>query len=557
MLKPAVLALGKVVGWSMVAGLVTATSVAYGFDIDTGSRDISIRWDNTLRYNNLHRIQARDARIELAAPRSVSADFVPNGYVFDGAEYFADKNETISSRLDLLSELDLNYQGRFGARLSAALWYDMAFPGRPRYSPSNYTSTDGHGYVSDKWSDYVKRYYEGPSGEFLDAFIFANLKVGGSVWNLKFGRHAVVWGEGLVGSAHSVAYSQAPSDGMKSATNPGASAKETAMPVTQLSVIGQVHPTVTVLGQYMVDWRSSRYPEGSTYFAGSNYGVVQGSGLNRGKPSEGDRGNWGLGLKWSPEWLDGTVGFYYREFDDFNPWAAQAAPMGGVNLNITRAVYLKDVALWGVTLSKSIAGISVGAELSHRHNAALSSSTTGSAAVSNAGAIGDTWHALVNGVASYSGGPWGIWSTASLVGEIAWSGLDKVNENKTLFRGKGAGYWATCRTATASIRGCYDGTASSGTVIFTPVWQQVMPGVDLSLPFLLAAGLNGNAPTNGGGSEGFKVFKVGLSANAYSQHQMDLSYTWHNQNYDQASRRWQGPGYQDKGYLAFTYQTTF
>lgn len=558
MLKPAALAVRRAVRLSLAAGLaIAAVPGAHAFDVDTGSQDVSLRWDNTIRYNYLQRMQGRDSRIELANPRSVATNFAPNGYVFDGAEYFADKNETISSRLDILSELDFNYKGVFGARVSAALWHDMAFPDRPKYSPANYTSTGGHGYVNDSWSNYVKRYYEGPSGEFLDAFVFGNFNLGDTAWNVKLGRHAVIWGEGLVGSTHSVAYSQAPSDGMKSATNPGASAKETAMPVTQLSVIGQVHPSVTVLGQYMFDWRSSRYPEGSTYFGGSNYTVVQGSGLNRGKPSEGDDGNWGVGVKWSPDWLDGTVGLFYREFDDFNPWAAQAAPVLGVNLNISRAIYAKDVSLWGLTFSKNIGGISVGAELSHRHNAALSSSTTSSARITNEGAIGDTWHALLNGVASYSTGPWGIWDTASLVGELAWSKLDKVTENANLFRGKDPGYWATCRTTSGSIRSCYDGLYSSGTLMFTPVWQQMLPGVDISMPLLLSSGLNGNAPTNGGGSEGFKVFKIGLSANAYSQHQMDLSYTWYNQNYDKNSKRWQGPGYQDKGYLAFTYQTTF
>lgn len=539
--------------WFAIAA--TFAPAAYAFDIDTGNADLSIRWDNSIRYNYQQRIDGRDRRIELANPRSVSTTLSPNGYVFDGGNNLVDKNSTISNRLDVLSEFDINYQGRLGARVSAALWYDDGFPSRPKYAAENFTSTTGHGYANDEWSSYVKRYYAGPSGEFLDAYVFSNFNIMETAGNVKLGRHAVIWGEGLIGSTHSIAYSQSPSDGMKAATNPGASAKETALPVNQLSFIAQFDPTLTLLGQYQFEWRSSRYPEGSTYFSGSNYSIAQGATLNRANPSEGESGNWGLGLKWSPEWLDGTLGLYYREFDDFNPWAAQAAPVLGVNLNISRAVYLKDVSLWGLTLSKNIAGVSVGAELSHRHNAALSSSKTASAPGTNEGAIGDTWHAVLNGVASYSKGPWGLWDTSSLAGELAWSKLDKVNKNANLF--SGVNNLAACPVATAAIRSCYDSDYLAASLTFTPAWQQVWPSVDLSMPLLISSSFQGNGPTNGGGSEGFATYRVGLGATVYSKHQIDLAYTWYKQNIDQASGRVQGPVYSDKGYLALTYRATF
>lgn len=525
-----------------------------------------VRWDNSIRFNALTRIQERDQRIALAAPRTASG----TGFNFDGGDYLVDQYESISRRLDLLSELDVSYRGRFGARVSAAAWYDQAFPDHPSYAAINNAVSTGHGYANDQWSNYVKRYYQGPSGEILDAFAFSNLDIAETAWNVKVGRHAVIWGEGLIGSTHSVAYSQAPSDGMKSVTNPGASAKETALPVGQVSVIGQIDPTLTLLGQYQFEWRSSRFPEGSTYFGGSNLSVIQGATLNRGLPHEGDSGNWGVGIKWSPAWLDGTLGVFYRRFDDFNPWAAQVIPetVGTVASGLfddTRAVYLKNVSLWGVTLSKNIAGISWGAELSHRHNGALSSSTTDSAPGTNAGAIGDTWHGLLNGVASFSRGPADIWDTASLLSELAWSRLDTITKNDFLFRDAKPGHFAACRTTTASIRSCYRGDYLGFTVSFTPSWQQVLPGVDLSMPLLLSSGIRGNAPTNGGGSQGFVTYKLGLSATAYARHQFDLAYTGYRQNVDRVTLgtdglpngRVQGPPYSDKGFLSFTYQTTF
>lgn len=96
--------------WFAIAA--TFAPAAYAFDIDTGNADLSIRWDNSIRYNYQQRIDGRDRRIELANPRSVSTTLSPNGYVFDGGNNLVDKNSTISNRLDVLSEFDINYQGR-------------------------------------------------------------------------------------------------------------------------------------------------------------------------------------------------------------------------------------------------------------------------------------------------------------------------------------------------------------------------------------------------------------------------------------------------------------
>jgi hypothetical protein len=55
---------------------------------------------------------------------------------------------------------------------------------------------------------------------------------------------------------------------------------------------------IRVLAQYLYEWRPSRIPEGGTFFAGAD-SIEYGPTSHRLSPMEGDRGDAGLGLRWS------------------------------------------------------------------------------------------------------------------------------------------------------------------------------------------------------------------------------------------------------------------
>lgn len=524
-------------GFSMgIAGSVQA------FQVDTGNNDIAMRFDTTVRYNLGFRMKDRDP--DLA-----------NNPTYDEGDYLFDKHDVITNRLDLLGEFDINWQGKVGARVSAAAWIDDAYGSRSARNPA----ISSVSYVNQQFTSDVTRYYRGPSGEILDAFVFFNVPVGDAgTANIKVGRHAVVWGEGLFGSTNSVAYSQAPSDGRKSISNPGASAKETALPVNQATAVVPLSTELTVLGQYTFDWKPNRLAEGGTFFGGADI-IMEGPNVGRGPAQEGGGGDIGLGAKWSPAWLDGTVGFYYRKFDEKSAWAAQVnftPPLYGVGFD-TRAVYAKDVEIFGVSLAKNIAGVSVAAELSQRRNAALNSVTSASAGPAGRweGARGTTWHGVLNGIATFGESP--LFNSASLVGELGWSHLDKVTKNKSLFRAKG--YNATCNVD-GEIKGCADDNFYTAGVSFTPTWLQVFPGTDLSAPLFASYNFSGNAPQNGGGSLGTLVYKVGLSFTYENRHIVDVAFNNYRFKMDSAApfnRILGSAPYNDKAWLGLTYQTTF
>jgi Protein of unknown function (DUF1302) len=534
--------------WTSVAlafVALVASEQALAVDIDIGSPDWASTWNNSIRYNWARRMQSRDDHVALAGPAGS----------YDQGDYLFDKGDTIANRLDLLSELNLAYKGRYGLRVSAAAWFDSAYGSTGKSAPGLAPS-----YLDNQFTPVVKRYYRGPSGEFLDSYVFGNFALNDVDVNVRAGRHAVVWGEGLFGSTHSIAYSQAPSDSRKSVSSPGASAKETALPINQVSSTAVVGSDITLLAQYQFEWKANRYPEGGTYFGPTDV-IMDGPNVGRASTEDGSKGAFGLGLKYSPDWLDGTVGLYYRKFDDTGGWVTQFVSLTPVTT--TKAVFAKGIELYGLSLSKNIAGISVGADLSYRRNGPLTSSTTATAGPTQRyeGAVGNTWHAVLNGIVTY--GASSFFNSAALSGEIAWAKLDRITRNENLFRD--ADHVAACNGAAnpQNIRGCVDGAFRSVSVQFSPTWQQVYPGVDLSAPVFFSKNF-GNSPSNAGGSNGFATYKVGLSASAYARHQLDLSYTWFTQKIDRdtpltngAYGRLLGAPYSDKGFLSLTYQTTF
>ncbi len=204
---------------------------------------------------------------------------------------------------------------------------------------------------------------------------------------LKLGRHTTYWGESLFlgGHLHSVSYAQNPVDLQKGFATPGTEAKELFRPLNQLSAQAQVTDTLSLAAHAMLEWEAARYPEGGTYLGPVDF-VFNGPdrqflspGLGfatRGNAAEpGQTGEWGLSARWSPEWLDGTLGAYYRNFADKLPQTllTTAAP----NASVYNLIYADNIELYGLSLAKNIGGVSVGAEVSQRRNTPLSAQVLG------------------------------------------------------------------------------------------------------------------------------------------------------------------------------------
>lgn len=412
----------------MLLGLV---SEAQAFKIEAPNPDIEMRWDNSVRYNVGVRAESRDSRIS-------------NNPFYDTSEMKFDRGDLVTNRVDLLSEFDFIYKKNHGFRVSGAGWYDHAYRdrsvvGNPLFGPST-------AYPGGRYTNYVNRFNHGLSGELLDAFVFTKVDLGDVPVNLKVGRHTTYWGESLFSMSNSIAYSQGPLDVTKAVANPGTQAKELFLPLAQISGQAQLTNELSIGAQYYLDWKPWRLPDGGTYFGSANFFTVGGGTfLPGGIPFRGaserpkKRGDWGVMARWSPEWLDGTAGFYYRQFDEKLPWM-----MFGPGFSDAHLAYATNTKLYGFSLAKQLGGASIGAEVSYRQNSALNSN----AAVSAQGARGDTVHALVNAIVYL--GDSAFWNAAPLTAELNYTHLNKVTSNPALFPLVGS---AGCASATPGVGG--------------------------------------------------------------------------------------------------------
>ncbi|MBS0441608.1 MAG: DUF1302 domain-containing protein [Proteobacteria bacterium] len=536
------------------------------FEIDSGNPDLSIRWDNTVRLNLATRVEGRDPKIG-------------NSAVADEGTYSFDKGDMVAQRLDLLSEFDLVFKKRSGLRVSAAGWFDGAYSGTSRSNPNAPLSTIPS-YIGNQYSDTIKHLYRGGTGEILDAFVFTGFDVGESPVSVKFGRHTVYWGESLLlgGHMHSVAYAQSPLDLQKGFATPGTEAKELFRPLTQLSAQAQVSDTLSLAATLGLQWEPARYPEGGTYlgpvdfaFNGPDRQFVSAAlgFASRGAAAQPKQaGEWGVSARWSPAWLDGTLGVYWRSFADKMPqtFITQAPPLGPTRYNL---IYADQVKLLGVSLAKSIAGVSVGAEISTRRNTPLTSQVLGVAIGLPAegetkGPRGDTWHALVNLLGSVGKTP--VFDSASWAAEVQYSRWSKVRSGANLFNA--VGYTPCLANGTTRTRdwdkwdGCATKDYVGAGVSFTPSWFQVFPGVDLSAPVSYSIGLKGNAATTFGGNEGLGNYSIGVTADVQQKYRFDLKYIDYIGRYrDNGTAVTSQNGFttflKDRGFVSLTFKTTF
>jgi hypothetical protein len=611
----------RTVALAVAAGL--AAGSAQAFEIDTGNEDLTMRWDNTLRYNVGLRVQSQDPAI------------TGNANANDGDLNFKN-GSVVTNRFDVLSEFDLVWQKKYGIRVSAAGWWDAAYSSLDGTNTATANTLVNGLPAAGVLSGYTKRYAKGPSGEMLDWFTFGNFDIGDIPVSVKVGQHTVYWGESLflVGLVHSIAYSQNSVDQWKGLATPGSEAKELFRPRGGVTLQAQPTKDLSLAGQWFYNWQAVRAPESGSYlenldflnFGGNSLvlgpnpfaAVIPGAPANLRlfnanviEPSRYSRsiGDYGVAARWSPDWLDGTLGFYYRNATDILPQvlatpgiatlpAATCTAIGGtpltaanptpclINKNATtvgdlqkygkagtyQTAYGNNIHMYAMSLSKNIVGVSVGAEVSYRQNMPLASDainvlpaplaavTPGAVATTSVpsngdtpGALGNTWHGLVNGLYTLPSTP--LFDTANVAAEVAWMHLDSVTQNPAVYKGR-ASYSAIDKPTSTFV-----GMAAT----FTPTWFQVFPGVDLTAPLTWTQGLSGTAATLFGGNKNTGNWSAGIGATIYQKYLINLSYIGYFGNYSTAGGAscaqncfaGTNAALSDRGWVSLTFKTTF
>lgn len=570
------------------AGLCVATGAAHAFQIETDP-DWKVNFDTTVQYNLGVRAKDVDPRLG-------------NNPVLTESEHrFAGRGDVVTNRLAITPEFDAVYQKRFGVRLSASVWKDFAYDESTRSTPWSALGLPSN-YINGRYSSSVER-YQVEGGELMDAFVFANFDLNDRPASIKLGKMTQYWGNSLFFSGAGVSYSQAATNALKQLTAPGTQAKDLVMPRGQINFSTQLSDEWQLGGQYFLQWQADRMPAGGTYLGMADF-LFEGPDqmavaalqpphmpLPRSataKPKNVND-NFGLQARWSPQWLDGTMGFYYRQFDEtapwdpmlpgmFNPHFDPANPAFGPAAFPTgyRFAYPQQTKMLAWSLDKQIGGASVGMEVSYRKNTGLNTLTTFDP-INNLdgsrGARGDTLNVVANALSILDRSPW--YDTGTLLGEIAVVHKLKVTEQAQAYKGKGTPACTAFATqdgamsASGNYTGCSTNTAVAVAGVFEPQWLQAVPGWDLSLPMFGMYGLSGNAASNGMSvKQGDLMYGIGVKGVLNSRHNFTLQYngfkgkTPDMVNMGPMGMVYSAAGnsmyrYNDRNWLSFTYSTTF
>ena len=634
-----------------VGAALCAMGAGQAAEIVTDNPDLTIRFDNTVKYNYANRVSSQNAAIL----KSVNND--------DGDRNF--NIGTVSNRVDLLSEFDLVYKKSLGFRVSAAGWQDFAYDhlDNTNVATSNHLGPDGKPAIG--LSPYASRYHKGLSGEVLDAFVFSSFEIADMPVNVKLGQHTLYWGESVLSPIHGVNYGQSALDLIKGYSVPGSDAKELFLPRPALSAQFSPTPELSFAAQTFFKWKPARAPESGSFLGFYDYAFQGAESFNLsglGLPSAvriadstpHNTGDFGLAARWSPAWLDGTAGLYLRKTSDLLPQAnlrlagvpsalfGQSSPLvaanaqkaaaaviaaGGTpaaaqaaaqqagaatavavgNATCTAAIpgaavaannclfypkalgatsqyqleYGSDINILGLSLSKSVAGISVGADLSYRRNMPLASTAAllmpvgtnpaliaslntllkGQLVVNGAnlpqagdvsGARGNTLHGVLNFIGSTAKTP--LFDTSTWIAELTWNRLASVTQGAQFFKGRDN------YTGIDKVSKDFFGLALN----FSPTWFQVMPGIDLSMPLNYAVGLSGNSAVLSGGNKQAGNYSAGLGLDLYQKYRIDVKYVdffgalaTDPVNGSVTSSAGLMPLLKDRGFIAVTLKTTF
>ena len=523
--------------------------------------------------------------------------------------------------------------------MSAAGWYDFAYSSLDNTNTATANTLVNGLPVAGALSPYTKRYAKGSSGEWLDAFVFANFDVGDIPVNVKAGQHTVYWGDSLLlgGAIHGVSYAQNPLDVWKGFATPGSEAKELFRPRGGITLQAQPTKDLSVAGQWFYNWQADRIPESGSYLtiqdplnfggdsfifgpnplAAANPGgpddiCACGAGRTSSRPrNSGSLGDWGIVRALEPGMARRHAGLLLSQHDRRRsagdgdtgcrsrcrpPRARRAAARrcraarsassiptrprsptcrSTASSGLYNGAYGDNIHIYGLTLAKSIAGVSVGAEVSYRQNMPLVSepvfvlpasfvplvpgsiATTAVPSSGTPGALGDTWHALINGVNIFP--KTALFDIATLSGELTWMQWAKVTQNEAVFKGR-SNYTAIDKASKNFV-----GLA----VNFTPTWFQVWPGVDLLAPVTWSQGVSGNSAVAFGGSEDGGNWSAGIAADIYQKYRIDLKYNGYYGDYSTNPTTATPAGgvmgvpnganasLSDRGWVSLTFKTTF
>jgi hypothetical protein len=486
----------RLVGWVAAATIAAPAALADPFD------GLDVRWDNTVtlstEYGLHNALPAAANYCALAIHESPTYDMNPTSCVYGTGFHTA--------RVDLLSQIDIN-AADFGLHASAAGWYDGIDNDENGAAQGNSYST------ADTSED------GGHNLELFEAFIHGVADLGNdSTLSFRIGRHSILWGESLFFPSNGIAAGLSPIDSYMVQSPSDYHARNTYLPVDQLSLSWAATSALSIEAYYQFEWRRSRIDPNYAYVDPNNVVGAQGTSLiSLSVPGYGtfyyrrtaDRlpdstDQYGLAAKWHQGDFD--LGLYVLSYDAKTPnidyYPSFAAGSDGVPVGAYSLEYPTGIQIYGASIAGLLGDAVFGAEISARRNMPLVNGgvfippSAAEHATYDGGRgfpLGDTLHGQFSW--TYTIPPiQALPDGASWRGEIAANHLLQVTDN--------ADQLSPGRTRTAAaIR-----------TVFEPQFFQVLPRIDITVPVGIGYSFLGLSETDPAMNRGTGDFDFGVTA---------------------------------------------
>lgn len=388
---------------SAVALAVAANPAAA---IDLSTDNVSIRLDTTLSYAIGVRASERDddlvakaffnpliVQAPLEQQMAATGRFSANS---DDGNLNFDQWDPIFNVARVTSELSVGYRN-FGAFVRGNYFYDFTLNDKD--------------FLSDDAKDRV-----GERARLLDAYLYGDFDMpGGRLLSMRLGRQVVSWGESTFIPGGINAVNPVDITALRTA---GAELRDAFLPLNMLWASMDLTPNLSAEALVMFDWDAVEAEPSGTFFATNdfateggqyamlNFGLVpqpvrntdlygpvcrQGQfGLSdtglppqlvalgcsaafprRAQDNEpSDSGQFGIALRYFAPWLNDTeFGLFYLNYHSRLPvLSGQAVTSPDITTGRVIVEYPEDINLFGLSFNTTVAGWSVGGEVSYRDN---------------------------------------------------------------------------------------------------------------------------------------------------------------------------------------------
>lgn len=479
----------------------------------------------------------------------------------DGTRNFK-RGALINNRVSLFGELVLKHDN-LGAVLRGSHFYDDVYHQRNDNDSPETVNKIGR---ADGFSDDTRR-LSGSKARLLDAYVYGNFDIGETQYlSVKAGRHLVAWGESLFWA--NISQGQAPVDATKFNV-PGTEAKDSYLPVGQVSASWSLNEDLALVGYYQYEWEKTQLNPVGDYFGSDTFGpgaefyrLAPGVIANlpdqsftavnyAGELKPRDSGQWGLGVRYRITENTEVGLFHYRYherigslFFDFSG-TTQYSSLPRLARHSTvdaapqyRLGYFEDVKLTGISFSSKVGdSVQYAGDLSLRDGASVYLDN-------GAPTRGKIWQGNLN--ASYILGPSFLAQQTTFMGEVVHQRIQDVD--KLVVTGGGPG-----------VDGVYDNfeskTQTRGSTLLGigayMDYPSIANGLDLTTKVVWTQNVDGSAYQGLGRDE--KRLTVGGDFKYLGNFQVGLTYVAYLSSPDVA----QGRLMADRDYLSFNAKYTF